>query len=220
MPALPYCVLLADSGMAIPPTGVAQSPIASVRHGELLTLYSEMEKIAISPSSLKDAALEFHNTVHAVFRQTAVVPFRFPAWLSIPELEVHLAQQSSRYESFLREHRDDVQMEVRVLLASTQASGLTPRSGTEHLRSRAAQYRRLARIGAKVRQMLGPEVSEWRERETPEGLRLFAFVRREYVQAFREKLGGQKSDVHVRHSGPWPATEFLPAELQRNFTHR
>jgi hypothetical protein len=206
MAGLPYCILLTKYLVEIPLKGIGNSEIQRLTEGSLLALYSHVEKKKISAQNFRQAAVEFHDIVHAVFKQVAVVPFRFPTWLSEPELAEHLREESARYQAFLTHHADHVQMEIRIALPTGEASQFAS-SGTEHLRQRASQLRELHDAKDKLKQSLSAEVIEWRERELPNGLRIYALVERNRIASFHEKLSGQ--DTTLSHSGPWPAMEFL-----------
>jgi gas vesicle protein GvpL/GvpF len=206
MAVLPYCILLAKYLVEIPLKGICNSEIQRLAEGSLLALYSHLEKNEISAQNFRQAAVEFHDVVHAVFNHVAVVQFRFPTWLSEPEVAEHLREESVRYQDFLTHHADHVQMEIRIALLTDEASQ-SASSGTEHLRQRATQLRELHGRKEKMKQLLSSEVIEWRERELPTGLRVYALVERDRIAGFREKLSGQ--DTTLSHSGPWPAMEFL-----------
>ena len=206
MAALPYCILLSKSLVDLPPKGIRDGAIQRLTQGSLLALYSHIEKTDISALNIQRAALQFHEVVHAVFRHAAVVPFRFPTCLSETELADHLREQSARYEHFLTQHAQHVQMEIRIELPTGEASQPAS-SGTEHLRKRATQSHELHSNKEKLKQLLSAEVIEWRERELPNGLRIYALVERNRIASFREKLSGH--DTTLSHSGPWPAMEFL-----------
>jgi hypothetical protein len=203
MPLLPYCVLLTKSSSALPEKGVGGTLVQSKICGRLTTLYSEMETSQITSVGFQRAALEFHHVVHGAFANAAVIPFRFPTWLTTAELSSHLEKESERYQSFLIRHASDVQMELRL----AHATGATQQAstGTEHLHARAARLHEVEDAARELKQLLGDQVQEWRERDIPEGKRLYALVERTRVTSFREKLSGRT----VRWSGPWPATEFL-----------
>ena len=211
MAALPYCILLSKSLVDVPPKGVRDGGIQRLTQGSLLALYSQIEKTEISAANFQQTALEFHGVVHAVFRQAAVVPFRFPTWLSETELAAHLREQSARYEDFLTRHAQHVQMEIRIDLPTSEASQPAS-SGTEHLRKRAIQSRELHSQKEKLKELLSTEVLEWRERELPKGLRIYALVERNRIASFREKLSGH--DPRLSHSGPWPGMEFLEQQTR------
>ncbi|PYY00298.1 MAG: hypothetical protein DMG64_11945 [Acidobacteria bacterium] len=209
MPVLPYCIVLRDSGISTPKTGVLNSGIHQMSEGNLRGLYSELLRSEISPRIFQQAALEFHKVVHAVFDETAVVPFRFPTWLTPAELSRHLQQESQRYTTFLNNHAKHTQMEVR--LTSSTTSPTNAISGTAHLRARAAESWQLRNTAEELKNLLSSEVIEWRERDTSQGMRLYALIDRANVTSFRERLGKREHDTSLRWSGPWPATEFLEA---------
>src|SRR5205807_10120771 len=117
----------------LPAKGIRGSQIYRLTQDALIALYSQIEKSEISAENFQQAALEFHDVVHAVFGHAAVIPFRFPTWLTEPELGAHIGKESKRYQDFLTQHADHVQMEVRIALTSGEASAGTA-SGTEHLR--------------------------------------------------------------------------------------
>jgi hypothetical protein len=206
MAVLPYCILCAKSRTGIPEKGIRDSEVQQLTEGSLLALYSQVERNKISAQNFRHAAVEFHDVVHAVFKHVAVVPFRFPTWLSESELAAHLREESARYQDFLTHHAHHVQMEIRIALPTGEASQPAS-SGTEHLRQRATQSRELHSTKEKLKQLLSAEVIEWRERELPNGLRVYALVERNGVPAFREKLTGHEGTMS--HTGPWPAMEFL-----------
>ena len=209
MPVLPYCIFLATPTLALPMRGVQDSEIQIIAVDRLMASYSEIEKCRLSAQIFRQDALAFHDVVRGVFARTAVVPFRFPTWLTLTELTDHLRKESERYERFLSTHAEHVQMELRLGAPAPGLPDTPASSGTEHLRGRAARLHRVRESADEVRQLLSAEVVDWRERDTPEGTRLFALVPRDRVPSFREKLGESGADVSVRWSGPWPATEFL-----------
>jgi hypothetical protein len=209
MPVLPYCILLRDTAVSAPEKGILDSRIHPLTEGALLAVYSEVERSAIAPKTFQPAALEFHRVIQSVFSQVAVVPFRFPTWLTPTELGEHMQQQSERYTEFLTHHANRVQMELRLTPPSI-SSPTDATSGTAHLRARAAESRRLRNTAKTLENLLSSEVVEWSERDTPQGLRLYALVDRTNIAGFRERLSKREHEFSVRWSGPWPATEFLP----------
>jgi len=208
MPILPYCVALTRPD-TLSIKGVGQSEVHRLEQDSLTALYSDVERSAISPKTFQQTAVEFHNVVHSVFANAGVVPFRFPTWLTHAELAAHLREESRRYCSFLTEHAEHVQMELRIIRASSDLPKASTSTGTEHLRSRAAQVRQMHTAAEELKLLLSAEVIGWRERESPEGLRLYALVGRNRVASFRERLSGCEHGVGLRWSGPWPATGFL-----------
>ena len=202
---LPYCIVLRHGARISPELGILDARVQYLEEAGLAAVYSQIEKFKISADNFQKSALHFHQIVHAIFSHTAAVPFRFPTWLSEAELRQHLRDESNRYKIFLTQHANHVQMEARIRSATPEpaSSSIT---GTEHLRARAAQMRNLRGVAEQAKQVVSAEVVDWRERDTPEGVRLYALVDRDHVISFREKLARYDN---VRISGPWPATEFL-----------
>ena len=203
MPRLPYCVVLTKALVNPPAIGVQGANVQSTDIDELTVLYSELGMSQITPQNFQQSAFEFHRVVHAVFAQAALVPFRFPTWLSADELANHLQKESTTYRSFLTKHADHVQMELR--LAQASAAPHPDATGTQHLRARAAQFHEIDNAAQELKQFLAGEALDWRERDIPDGKRLYALVERRAITAFRERLSARGLQV----SGPWPATEFL-----------
>lgn len=203
MSLLACCIVLEDGASKFPANGILSSRIELVRDSGLIALCSEMERSSISTKNFREAALESHRLVQAMLAQKAVVPFRFPTWLDAEEMKSHLREESARYRDFLIKHADHVQMEVRVATQETAIQKET--SGAEHLRARAAQLRKVNEQASEIRNLVADNALEWREQETPEGVRLYALVSRKSIEGFREKL----ERTLMRVTGPWPATEFL-----------
>ena len=203
MPLLAYCILLDDQPVNFAVEGLLGSKIERISQSGLIALCSNLDRNSISPANFQQAAVEFHRVVQAAFAQKAVVPFRFPTWLSAEEMKAHLHKESSRYSEFLVRHADHVQMEARIVGRLVSSAPAT--SGAEHLRARAAQLRAVKEQTREIKNLVENEAIEWRERETPDGMRLYALVSKSMVEEFREKLN--RASVHM--SGPWPATEFF-----------
>lgn len=209
---LPYCVFIPRT-LHVPESGVLSGEVRRLEAAGLAAIYSPLASTSPARDRLQQSALEFHRVVHAVFAQQAVVPFRFPTLVSEAELREHMAARSSDYAGFLRQHADDVQMEVRITFAGKDTSA-PALSGTEHMRQRLSRVKQL-RAAADLLRQQSRVTKEWRERETRDALRLFALVARASVAALREKLAEFHSPagIGIRVSGPWPATEFLPEKL-------
>lgn len=212
MPLLPYCIVLQDSEVSVPARGVQGSAVHGLAKGELRANYSELQQTQFTAVDLQQAALQFHQVVHTIFQARAVIPFRFPTWLTVEALGEHLDQHAELYATFLRGHADDVQMELRIHEGAPLSGAV---SGTEYLRARSgsAQYLRAASETLKAR--VASIIRDWRERPLTDGLRLFALLDRKNVSEFRERLGKAEGLTLVfRITGPWPATEFLPQPAQ------
>jgi hypothetical protein len=212
MALLPYCIFLGQSEPSVPSRGVQGSAVHVLAKGELSANYSELQQTEFTGVDLQQAALEYHQVVHTIFEAQAVVPFRFPTWLTPEALGEHLDQQAEVYSRFLRQHAHDVQMEIRIS-AGTTATGAP--SGTEYLRARSGTAQRLQTAAEALKAGVADIVADWRERPLPDGLRLFALLDRKSVSDFRERLGAAEGLTPVsRVTGPWPATEFLPQPAQ------
>ena len=209
MPLLSYCILLDHVCLDLPLHGVLKAKLSSLSESGLIALCSEMEINSISPANFQQAALEFHNVIHAVFAQIAIVPFRFPTWLSAPEMKNHLREKTSYYQDFLTHHADQVQMELRLLSSESKRED-PAKTGADYLRARASELRSLREQVEDIKRMLAPSIVQWRQREVHDGLRLFALIERQLIHGFREKLNG----IGLRASGPWPATEFLESDTE------
>lgn len=203
MSLLAYCIVLDQDSTNFPACGVLGFKLELVKGAGLTALCSEMERSSIWANNFQQAALEFHRVLHEVFAHRAVVPFRFPTWLNREEMKSHLGQESLRYKNFLLQHADHVQMEVRVVRQETAIQKGT--TGSEHLRARAAQSRKVNEQASEIKNLVADNALKWREQETPDGVRLYALVSRKSIEGFREKL----KRVSVRVTGPWPATEFF-----------
>ena len=210
MSLLAYCIVLDDGATKFPSEGVMGWRIELIAQSGLVALCSEMERGAISAGNFQQAALEFHRVVQAVFASKAIIPFRFPTWLTAEEMRAHLRQESVQYKDFLVKHADHVQMEIRI---QAEAATLTSAaSGTEHLQARAARLRNVKDQAEQIKNVVADMAMAWRGRETPDGMRLYALVSKRSIEGFREKL----NSVPVRISGPWPATEFFEPPSAKN----
>src|SRR5581483_11254279 len=158
MPLLAYCILLDGGAIKFPAEGVLGSKPEPIAKAGLIAICSKMEPTVISAGNFQPAALEFHRFIQAVFAERAVIPFRFPTWLSLDEIKAHVRQESSRYKEFLIRHADHVQMEVRI--ASQERSTPQGSTGAEHLRARAAQIRAVGEQAKQVRHQLADTVIE------------------------------------------------------------
>jgi gas vesicle protein GvpL/GvpF len=211
MPLLAYCITEARSELAIPAAGVGSMPVKAVIAGPLQCFVSHFESGSIEgKTTIRESALEFHRTVQELFRQVAVVPFRFPTILGDEnEISAFLAEHSSEYENALLRLRDAVQMEIRI--EEREVASPPAASGTEYLRQRLSSHKNIAETALRFQHASEEWVREWRQRETPSGLRCYALLTREHLESFLTSMKeipvapGQTARV----TGPWPATEFL-----------
>src|SRR5207245_10440393 len=103
MPVLAYCITEARSELAIPAAGVGSMPVKAVVAGPLQYFVSRFESgIMEGKATIRESALEFHRTVQELFRQAAVVPFRFRRILADEnEIYAFIAKHSSESQSAL-----------------------------------------------------------------------------------------------------------------------
>jgi hypothetical protein len=210
---LPYCVFLANLAK-VPRTGVEDRRVHQLDLAGLSVIHSDLGTNEIAGDKFKAAALRFHEVVHAVFEQRAVIPFRFPTLLTPEELRDHLHKESEDYLKFLRAHPDDVQIEVR--LWRVEAERPKPAGGTEYMMRLSEHLMLLQSAARKVQRASAHLVREWKNDEDHETFRLFALISRKHTDDFRERLAAtvQRADVHMRVTGPWPATEFFPGSAR------
>ncbi len=214
MRVLPYGIVDGEEAVAISAIGVAGSAVDSLLEGELRAFYSRLAELAPGAPSVRSQALEFHAVIRDIFRQVAVVPFRFPTLLeSEEELKQHLRAQQGKYREFLERTRGLVQMEARLAMAERAAK---PGSGREYLVRRQQAARALEAEAARIADAVHGLVQEWKKRSQGEGLRCYALVPRSAIEEFRRRVGKLSGPGHVKMtvSGPWPATEFLDAAIQ------
>src|SRR5437016_5811845 len=141
MPVLAYCITEAHSELAIPAAGVGSMPIKAVVAGPLQCFVSRFESGSMEgKATIRESALEFHRTVQELFRQTAVVPFRFPTILADEnEISAFVANHSSEYARALLRIRDSVQMDIRI--EECEAASSSAASGSEYLRYRLTSHK-------------------------------------------------------------------------------
>jgi hypothetical protein len=211
---LPYCVFLTDLA-DVPQTGVEDRLVDQLDLAGLSVIYSDLGTNEVAGDKFEAAALKFHDMVHAVFEQRAVIPFRFPTLLAQEELRDHLQKESEHYLEFLRTHADDVQMEVR--LWRVEAGRPKPAGGTEYMMRLSEHLMLLQSAACEVQRITAHLVREWKNDEGHDTVRLFALISRKHTDDFRARIAEtiQRADIHMRVTGPWPATEFFPGSARR-----
>lgn len=207
---LPYCVFLSSS-LVVPNFGVQGREVHRLDAEDLSLIYSELDSKELIGDHLQAAALEFHQTLQSIFAHAAIIPFRFPTFLTESELQQHLSSRAADYRRFLKDYADHAQMEIRVLPA--QMSSVQNVSGTDYMKQKAAERRHLVSAADKLEQ-IRHAVSRWTRREVRDSIHLFALVERQQVSAFRIAVSNLSlEEVKLRVTGPWPATEFFaPSE--------
>jgi len=170
-----------------------------------------------SGRSTKDDLLAFHRVVQAFFQSGAVIPFRFPTTLTdTAQLTTWLQGHAAAVARELERLRGTVQMELHLTAAPNPIKPAAG-GGREYLEARRDAQSSLREAALQARQRAGALATEWRERETREGLRCYALVgrgrEREFAAEFAETLAGPASAVSMRVTGPWPPAEFLDPAL-------
>jgi hypothetical protein len=218
MPILTYCLSELQS-IAVPEKGVGELPVESLEEDGIrcfLSRSSNRDQILGPPA--RESALAFHNVIVSIFRQVAVIPFRFPTILDDEaELRNHLMKEESTYREALIRVRNVVQMELHLLPKSSSEEKEENEqlhaklTGTEYLRARQVQQRELADLSAALRESGGDIIVEWRERPSAHGLRCFALVERHSIGNFKDSIMRTRvrPELSARVSGPWPASEFI-----------
>jgi hypothetical protein len=212
MALLCYCVVRDDAPVVLPATGNGERPVQTVSVPPLVAVASPLPPgFAFAAATAVSDALEFHRVVESIFCQTDLIPFRFPTLQEEAGLREHLWAKRARYEEWLRRFRGLVQMEVRVPAEKAAEERDTAISGTEYLRGRQAQLRRLESLAERVRTAVGPLATDWRQRVSASGVRAYALTSRGAVEAFAVKAGRVLAEpgCAARVGGPWPPTEFM-----------
>jgi hypothetical protein len=218
MPVLAYCLSELQS-IAIPGKGVGELAVESLEQDGIRCFFSRSNsRDQILGPPARETALAFHSVITSIFRQVAVIPFRFPTILEDEaELRTHLTQQESTYREALMRVRNVVQMELHLLpkpsFQEKQGNEEVPANltGTEYLRGRQVEQRKLAELSAALRQSGESVIRDWRERRSAHGLRCFALIERQSIGHFKDLIMRThvRPELSARVSGPWPASEFI-----------
>ena len=178
--------------------------------------------VSRSPSSdtmlgppAREAALAFHRVLQEIFRQTAILPFRFPTLLSDEtELTGHLNQNAAKYHEALGRLRDVVQMEIRLMMESPGQSTPDKQTGTEYLKARQAKQVALEELAGRFQETGRSWIHGWRQQVSAHHIRCYVLVNRSAIAEFESALVSVEvpAGVSARISGPWPATEFVSEE--------
>jgi hypothetical protein len=206
MSILAYCIVASSSAALAPETGIRNVALMEVEEEGLRAFYSEY---APSAKSAREDALAFFAVNRAIFRDAAIIPFRFPTVLLGPqELSEHLIEHATQYATALQRLADMVQMEVRLTAPAGKAGA---ESGAAYMKQKQQRAKALADTDSAVRKAAGAEAREWKFRETRDGIRCYALVERTHAATFADRVAkvGSKDHVAVAVSGPWPATEFI-----------
>jgi hypothetical protein len=195
--------------LSLPTAGVGGATVKVLEHDTLGLLWSEVEW-PFDPSAFQQRAVEFHQAVHHLFAQTAVIPFRL---LSVFDGRQSLAdfagQHGPGFIEDLERLENAVQMECIVFFKSPGRPDLS--SGSAYLRQKAGLQHALEEFGGHLKKSLSAVSGDLRIREVKNGKRIYCSVQRGHEDLFRTAAHGVPlpPSLERRVSGPWPASEFL-----------
>jgi Gas vesicle synthesis protein GvpL/GvpF len=212
---LVYCGFRHAPELALPTLGVNTAPVQVAASDELALLWSEVEW-PFDPQRMQKSAIEFHEVVHQVFRQTAVIPFRL---LSVFEdqqtFTAFAAENRDRFLQDLTRLKDFVQMECVIYPAPSQTQ-VDRSSGKAYLEQKAVALRSSEGFTQAMQDALAHLSREVRVREGKNGTRIFVLVDRGRENDFRQSVAAVPipTNLSLRMSGPWPAAEFLSEQVK------
>lgn len=213
MPLLAYCVMEATAAIEIPPAGVAGTRVEEMQEFGLRCCFCRFEtREHLSRVPALESAYGFHQVLQALFRQAAIIPFRFPTLLeNADELRQHVREHAPQYLEALHRLREMVQLEIHVGTNRVPEKASQAASGREYLQQRQARAAKLKATAEKFNQATRSWVVEWRERQADGGgMRCYALLRRDAVTSFQQAAQALCQRLPgTRLSGPWPPVEFL-----------
>jgi hypothetical protein len=207
---LAYCAFRQSPELTLPMLGVNATPVQVLSSGELSLLWSEVAW-PFDPERMQKSAVEFHEVVHQVFRQTAVIPFRLlSVFDDLPALKAFIEENQVRFLEDLERLRAVVQMECVIYPAPNRVPP-SAGSGRAYLEQKVAALRSTDSYIQEVRDALSLLSRDVRVREAKKGTRIFVLVDRGRETDFRQAVSAIATPEHLsrRLSGPWPAAEFL-----------
>lgn len=212
---LVYCGFRQSPELALPTQGVNAVPVQMTSVDDLCLLWSEVEW-PFDPQRIQKNAVEFHEVVQQVFKQTAVIPFRL---LSVfedqPAFRAFAAENRERFLQDLNRLKDLVQMECVIYPAPSQAP-IDRSSGKAYLEQKAVALRSSEGLAQATQDSVAHLSREARVREGKNGTRIFVLVERGRENDFRQAVTAVPMPTHLsrRMSGPWPAAEFLSEQVK------
>lgn len=215
MPILAYCTITESERIEFPNCGVQGRHIFAVSESGLHCLCSPF-MTAGAAEPLRDSALIFNKVLQSVFKQTTLIPFRFPTVVADEqEIRAYLQEQGAELSDALRRFEGAVQMEVDLRLKEL----LNPQgssSGTDFLRRRQADLHVLEQASSRLRDAVAGSFREWRIRNSSHRTRCYVLVERGALEEFLQKARNLElsNQIHARITGPWPVSEFV-SNLER-----
>ncbi len=212
---LVYCGFRQAPEISLPGVGVNAAPVQVASFDSLSLLWSAVEW-PFDPQRMQKSAVEFHEVVHQVFKQTAVIPFRL---LSVFEdQQAFTAFATENRERFLQDLdrlKDVVQMECVIYPAPSQTQA-DRSSGKAYLEQKAVALRSSEGFVQAMQAAVAHLSREVRVRDGKNGTRIFVLVQRGRENDFRQAVTAIPIPTHLsrRTSGPWPAAEFLSEQVK------
>jgi hypothetical protein len=195
--------------------GVNAAPVQVAAADGLGLLWSQVEW-PFDPQRMQKSAVEFHEVVQQVFKQTAVIPFRLlSVFNDLQAFTTFAAENRERFLQDLNRLRDVVQMECVIYPAPSQAP-IDRSSGKAYLEQKAVALRSSEGLAQAVQDSVAHLNREVRVREGKNGTRIFVLVERGRENDFRQVVTAVPMPTHLsrRISGPWPAAEFLSEQVK------
>jgi response regulator RpfG family c-di-GMP phosphodiesterase len=212
---LAYCGFLQNETLALPRTGVNQSPVQVLAEDQLRLLWSEVEW-PFEQTRLQQSAVDFHEVIHQIFRHVAVVPFRLLSIFDDPRsLQSFTREHAAAFIEDLERLRDFVQMEAVIYVIRERAPE-DASSGRAYLEQKARLQRLTTEHASAVEDAIKAVSPEVRVRDVKTGRRIFALVQRGEENRFRAAVESiaVPNSVSRRTSGPWPVSEFLSQSVK------
>ena len=210
---LVYCGFRHAPELALPAVGVNAAPVQVASFDNLNLLWSEVEW-PFDPERMQKSAVEFHEVVHQVFRETAVIPFRLLSVFDDQQAFMAFAAENrQRFLQDLSRLKDFVQMECVIYPRPSQ---IDRSSGKAYLEQKAVALRSSEGLAQATQDALAHLSREVRVREGKNGTRIFVLVERGRENDFRQAVTAVPIPSHLsrRMSGPWPAAEFLSEQVK------
>jgi hypothetical protein len=212
---LVYCGFRQPPELALPTQGVNAAPVQITSLDDLCLLWSEVEW-PFNPQRMQKSAVEFHEVVQQVFKQTAVIPFRLlSVFDDLPAFTAFAEGNRERFLQDLNRLSDVVQMECVIYPAPSQTP-IDRSSGKAYLEQKAVALRSSEGLAQAVQGSVAHLSRESRVREGKNGTRIFVLVERGRENDFRQAVTAVPMPTHLsrRMSGPWPAAEFLSEQVK------
>jgi hypothetical protein len=212
---LVYCGFRQSPELALPTQGVNAAPVQITSMDDLCLLWSEVEW-PFNPQRMQKSAVEFHEVVQQVFKQTAVIPFRLlSVFDDLPAFTAFAEGNRERFLQDLNRLSDVVQMECVIYPAPSQTP-IDRSSGKAYLEQKAVALRSSEGLAQAVQGSVAHLSRESRVREGKNGTRIFVLVERGRENDFRQAVTAVPMPTHLsrRMSGPWPAAEFLSEQVK------